>query len=232
MTVDVVLFDLDGTLLDHEGSVHRALAQWLPTFGVDPRAIPAVTQEWLLAEERHFTEWRAGRISFAEQRRRRLRDILPLLGEPVGNDHALDSTFEGYLAAYEEAWQAFDDAVPCLDALASQGVRCALLTNGTEDQQHKKLRRTRLRSYFDAVFTAEGLGTAKPQPQAYLSPCRTLDVRPETVLHVGDHADLDVRAPREAGLQAVHLDRASHGPYRGRSRIAALSDLPAYIASL
>ena len=82
-------FDLDGTLVDHEGAVVRALHDWLPRIGVAPDAVPPLVSTWFAAEERHFASWRSGEISFAEQRRRRLRDVLPLIGRSVPDDAEL-----------------------------------------------------------------------------------------------------------------------------------------------
>ena len=107
------MFDLDDTLFDHTGSTRRALCAWLSTLDVVPSALLA--EDWFAAEKCHFEAWRAGVISFDEQRRRRLRDFLPLIRRPVGTDAALDSVFAGYLHCYEESWQAFDDAWPALD---------------------------------------------------------------------------------------------------------------------
>jgi putative hydrolase of the HAD superfamily len=93
--VEAVVFDLDDTLFDHTGSTRRGLCAWLFTLDVVPSALLA--GEWFAAEERHFEAWRAGVISFDERRRRRLQDVLSLIGRPVGTDAALDSVFAGYL---------------------------------------------------------------------------------------------------------------------------------------
>lgn len=224
MRTDVVVFDLDGTLVDHEGAVVCALHDWLPRIGVAPDAVPPLVSSWFAAEERHFASWRSGEISFAEQRRRRLRDVLPLIGRAVPDDAELDRIFEDFLHAYERGWRAFDDAIPCLDTLAAHGLRLAVLTNGTQTQQTEKLRRTGLDGYVERVFTAEGLGVAKPRPEVYLRVCAALGVEPSHTLHVGDHPDLDVRAPREVGLQVLHLDR--HDTHLASPRISTLRDLP------
>jgi putative hydrolase of the HAD superfamily len=221
--VQAVVFDLDGTLLDHEGAVERALGAWLPLLGVAPTG--DLLAAWLRAEERHFPAWRAGRISFAEQRRRRLRDFLPLVGLEPGGDDDLDRVFAGYLACYEAAWTKFDDVDPVLALLRARGIPTAVLTNGSEVQQHAKLRAVGLLATVGAVLTAEALGTAKPDPVAYLLACRHLGVDPGAVLHVGDLHDLDVLAARAAGLQAVHLDRAGRGPADEPCRITSLGQL-------
>jgi putative hydrolase of the HAD superfamily len=219
-----VIFDLDGTLLDHVGSVTSALCKWLPTLGVT--LADEFVAAWFDAEKRHFPAWCSGEISFAEQRRRRLRDFLPLLGVTPGDDDALNAVFAGYLSCYEAAWTKFDDVDLAVTELGRLGVQTAVLTNGTIEQQTAKLNAVGLHGQLGPVFTAEALGAAKPDPRTFLTVCDVLGVEPESATTVGDLYDLDVLAPRAAGLNAVYLDRQDAGPYDEPCRITSLRQLP------
>ena len=227
MRVRAVVLDLDGTLVDHDGSARAALAAWLPSLGAE--ATDELVTAWFAAEEKHLRAWRSREISFAEQRRRRLRDVLPLAGlasrVDLGSDAELDEVFAGYAARYTASWTVFDDVEPMLAALEDLPVRLAVLTNGTDEQQHAKLGAVGLTGRVGPVFTAEGLGVAKPEPQSYLTVCTALGLAPHDVLHVGDRYDLDVVAARAAGLRAVHLDRTGQGPLDEPARITSLTGL-------
>ena len=137
MRIAAVVFDVDGTLVDHAGSVESALGAWLPGLGV--KSTPELLDAWLALEEVHIRDWRSGRISWQEQRRRRLRGFLPTLGRSAGTPQDLDRVFAGYLEHYEASWRAFPDAVPAVCALAELGLRLAVLSNGARDQQRAKL---------------------------------------------------------------------------------------------
>jgi putative hydrolase of the HAD superfamily len=203
-----VLLDLDGTLVDHEGAAAEALRGWLPSLGVP--ATDDVIALWAALQEKHLVAWRERRISFAEQRRRRLRDFLPAVGIGLADDErSLDAIFDEYLHWYEASWRAFDDVPDALAAIARAGLATAVLTNGTVVQQTAKLARVGLLDKVGPLFTPDDLGVAKPAAEAYLKACERLGLPPAAVLHVGDRYDLDVEAPRAAGLRAVHLDRAN-----------------------
>jgi putative hydrolase of the HAD superfamily len=216
-----VLLDLDGTLIDHAGAVSAALRLWLP--GLDDASVAA----WNAIQERHLADWRARRISFPEQRRRRLRDFLPLLNLPVPDDPAaLDRIFDGYLREYERSWRAFDDVGDALAALDAAGLVTAVLTNGTTEQQNDKLARVGLAGRVGPVFTAEELGAAKPDPEAFLGACARWGLPPAAVVSVGDRHDLDVAGARAAGLRAIHLDREGAGSVASDGcRIGSLTEL-------
>ncbi|MEV0131559.1 HAD family hydrolase [Dactylosporangium sp. NPDC050688] len=228
MTVQGVLLDLDGTLLDHEGAVTAALLRWLPTIGVGPDARTLAL--WRTVQERHLAGWRAGRITFQQQRRRRVRDFLVAVGRPAEDDEArLDTLFNGFLRGYEQAWAPYPDAAPALAALHRAGLRTAVLTNGIVAQQTDKLARIGLLDRAGPVYTAEALGLFKPDPAVFAAACRQWGLPPGAVVSVGDRHDLDVVPARAAGLRAVHLDRDGAGPLDEPHRVTSLRELPALL---
>jgi len=199
-------FDLDGTLFDHRGSASRAVDALLRGLGVE--SSQAARALWFAAEDSQFEEWRAGRISFQEQRRRRLRMVLPAVRLAVPDaDDDLDALFEDYLRAYRAAWRAFPDAVAVLATLRAHGFRIGVLTNGSEQQQVDKLRVTGLYDLIDVVCTSEAIGVNKPDPRAFEALAERLGVAPSECFFVGDHPDQDVAGARAAGMSAALIDR-------------------------
>jgi putative hydrolase of the HAD superfamily len=182
---------------------------------------------WFDAESRHMLDWQEGLVTFGEQRRQRLREVLVRIHhEPVGDDQ-LDGMFASYLALYEAAWTLFPDVEDCLDGLEQAAIAVAVLSNGVEQQQRAKLAAVGLSERIADLFTSEAMGFAKPDPRAFTTPCERLGLRVDQVLHVGDRYDVDVVAARAAGLEAVHLDRNSTRPgdaytIRGLGQLKAL----------
>ncbi len=219
----VVLFDLDGTLVDHHAATEAALHAWLPAYGLSRDDIEALRPTWASLEQRHHGAWEAGQISFTEQRRRRIRDFLLVIGHG-SPERRLDAVFAEYLACYQAAWTAFGDAAPALRRVTAAGLRTAVLTNGDQVQQTAKLAATGLRGLCGPVFASSQLPAAKPDRRAYLHVCHSLLVQPDQVLMVGDNYELDVLSAQAAGLSAIHLDRS--GPVESASgRITTLDDL-------
>lgn len=219
------LFDLDGTLLDHEAATAAALRAWLPSYGLGREDIEAVIPVWSVLEQQHYPAWRAGQISFAEQRRRRIRDFLPAVGQAVPAGQ-LDAVFAEYLTCYEAAWTAFDDAAPALRRIAAAGLRAGVLTNGDQAQQTAKLAAAGQLDLSGPVFASSGLPAAKPERRAYHEACRRLQVAPGRALMVGDNYDLDVLAARAAGLlSAINLDLSANRTQPASDPIRTLNDL-------
>jgi putative hydrolase of the HAD superfamily len=223
-----VIFDLDGTLFDHRLSATTALGTWLPELGAG--VDQALISEWFALEDLHFVTWEAGQIDFVEQRRRRLSGFLPLIAVEPAGPKELDRLFGDYLVHYQQAWTGFEDAEAAVSAVGQAGLRPAILTNGRAAMQEAKVEAIGLTGRLGEVFTAEGLGTAKPEATSYLTVCASLGVAPAEVLHIGDRYDLDVLAARAAGLAAVHLDRTGAGPHAEPHRLTSLTQLADYLA--
>ncbi|MET0422875.1 MAG: HAD family hydrolase [Actinoplanes sp.] len=224
MQLSGILFDLDDTLLDHSTAVAAALDRWLPTLGAP--VTPETHALWAEIQEPHLAAWRERRISFAEQRRRRLRDFLPAVRvEHPDDDDELDRIFGGFLRAYESSYRAFPDVDEALAAIADAGLTTAVLTNGSTEQQNGKITRVGLAGRLGPVFTVDDLGVAKPDPAAFRLACERWGRAPGEVLSIGDRHDLDVLPARAAGLFAAHLDRRGRGPFDEPHRLASLAGL-------
>ena len=218
-----VLLDLDGTLVDHDSAADAGLRAWLPSLGL--AATDEAVARWIALQEPHLAAWRAGTISHAEQRRRRLREFRGT----HGSDAELDELFAGYLRHYEAAWRAYDDTADALRMVAAAGLATAVLTNGATVQQNKKLARTGLSGLAGPVFAVDDLGVAKPDPEAFRRACERWGLAPDEVLSVGDNHALDVVAARAAGLHAAHLDRLGAGPFDEPCRLTGLRELGCWL---
>lgn len=232
MTVRLVLFDLDGTLVDHDAASASAVATWVEQklWGT-PGDVPGHVSAWEQIAERHYPAYRARETTFLEQRRRRVRDFLPRVGVDPAQWTAtqLDEAFAGYLAAYERAWCAYPDAQACLQALG-RVAQVGVLSNGDQAQQEDKLRRTGLLALAGRVLTSDHLGVAKPAPEAFRRACHASDVPVEQAVYVGDRLDVDAQAATAAGLRGIWLDRLDRPEQTTLDRIARLSELPGLLA--
>ena len=228
--VELVVFDLDGTLFDHHGAARAGVSAWLSRLRI--AADEQTLSLWFDAEERFVAAWNRGELDWQEQRRARIRHVLASLGHESGDDDAVDASFAIYLESYERAWRAFDDVVPALRAIADAGLRVAVLTNGADYQQRAKLAACGLTGRTGPLFSSDAIGAAKPDPRAYRHVCEQLDVDPSRAVNVGDRYDIDVIAARNAGLNAVHLDRDNQHSADDPTRIRTLDELSRVLGHL
>ena len=210
MEIRAVLFDLDNTLFDHAASARAGLAaflQHLETSQDDELAL-----RWFQLEQATYARFLAKQLSFQEQRRERLRQFLPLAGLDVPTtDRLLDELFDVYLQSYQDAWAAFPDAAPALQCLHDGGMPVGVITNGNHRQQTLKVGKIGLGPLIRRTFSSESMGHAKPSPEAFIQPCKSLGISPAQALYVGDNFRVDVEGAMNAGLQSIHLNRDGGG---------------------
>ncbi|WP_166136393.1 HAD family hydrolase [Nocardioides ochotonae] len=226
-----VLFDLDGTLVDHRAAADAAVAEWVTQHGGRRESgDDALAAEWVRLEALHFAAYLRGEATFQEQRRSRIAQFLAFLGRPVPDTGAVDRLFESYLELYEAAWVAYDDVVPALDLLAESGVALGVLTNGDEAQQRAKLRAVGLLDRFDCVVASSSLPAAKPDAAAFAGACERLGISPGSVSYVGDTLRTDALAATQAGLRGVWLNRLAEDPHvQPEATISSLLEIEAIL---
>lgn len=220
--IEAVLWDVDDTLFDHSGAERIAALRYFAAEGLD--ADEAALRRWREITEEEYTRFTAGELTFAGQRRERVRR---LLGRELSDTEA-DAWFGRYLEFFEAAWSTFSDVEGVFEALAEPPYRHGVLSNSTTAVQERKLTMLGLRHRFEFVVCSDDLGCSKPDPRAFLQACAALGLPPEHVAYVGDRLDLDALGAQAAGLTGIWLDRTGSVAVvpDGIHHITGLAQLP------
>ncbi len=227
-----IFLDLDGTLLDHDGAERGAAGQFLRSFrSLFPKySRSEFADRWQAIAEKHLTEYLAGRLSFTEQRRARMRELFSSVGVSLTDSDA-DRVFGTYLRHYERSWRPFPDVAQCLDRL--DGFPLGIISNGDRDQQFHKLKSIGVRERFAYVLTSAEAGVAKPGAEIFHEACRRAGCAPHDSIYVGDRLETDAIGARDAGLHGIWLDRSGSGRRAGEiASISSLDELPAHVEQL
>lgn len=225
-----LLFDLDGTLLDHRAAANAAITAWLEARAPGHPRLAEAAASWEALEEPHLAAWHAGECTWQEQRRRRIVAFCREFGLDVPAD--LDTAFASFAAHYRRSWAPYPDAAAGVAAV--RGLRLGVLTNGGQTMQEAKVRAIGLEGLVGPVLTGEVLGGHyKPSPGAYAGAAEALGLAPEEVVLVGDDIAKDVIGPAAVGMGSVWLDRHATEPGPdGFPRITSLTELSLVIRPL
>ena len=181
------------------------MLSWAATLVPD---VPAdVVERWAAWEEHHVARAERGEVTWQEQRRHRLAELFAWLRlEPVRDD-VLDAHFADFLEHYERSWTAYDDVAGAFGAWRAAGVRIAVLTNGVNAQQCRKLSAIGVLEDVEFVVALDDLGVGKPDPRMYAAACSRFGLPASSVVYVGDDVARDAVGAHRAGLTGVWLDR-------------------------
>ena len=197
----VVLFDVDGTLIDHDSAETVAVSALHRRLRLDGTP-DEFHIRWRAALERHYARFLAGEVSSEEQRRARLREIV----DPGLSDAAADAIVAGYLDDYLANCRLYADVEPTLAKLSPY--RLGVISNGEFGQQHSKLERNGIAERFTTMIMSADCGFAKPDAEIFRLACTRMDAPPSQAVYVGDRRDIDAEAARAAGLQPLVHDDA------------------------
>ncbi|AQT12415.1 phosphoglycolate phosphatase [Pseudomonas protegens] len=194
----LVMFDLDGTLVDSVPDLAAAVDQMLLKLGRKPAGVEAV-REWVGNGAPMLV-------------RRALANSLEAQGvDDVEAEYAL----ELFNTAYEDSNEltvVYPGARETLKWLHKQGVEMALITNKPERFVAPLLDQMKIGRYFRWIIGGDTLPQKKPDPAALFFVMKMASVPASQSLFVGDSRS-DVLAAKAAGVKCVAL---SYGYNHGR----------------
>ncbi|GGB04864.1 HAD family hydrolase [Agarivorans gilvus] len=221
----VLMFDLDDTLVDDgqaTASAAKALFQHY-----QPQQEAAALTHWQRALKKYYPDFLQAKISASEMRQARAREALQM---PQLSDAEAEQAFEYFMQQYIAATQLYAESLACLAQLRQQGWRLALVSNGPEDMQQRKVTAAGLNPYFEFVLTAEAAGAAKPKAAIFQQAAQRAQVSLSQCCYIGDNLANDAQGAAAAGMQSIWLKRdglaAQVQPYQGVAwQISSLTQL-------
>lgn len=184
VVVDLLIFDLDGTLIDSATDLANSVN---------------ATREWmgLPALEHDVVASYVGNGAPVLVRR--------ALG-PEASEADVDRALKHFLEHYEEHkldfTRAYDGIPELLAALDREDVRMAVLTNKPVRISGRILEGLGLRDYFVRVYGGNSFEQKKPDPIGVQTLLHELQIEPESAMLVGDSA-VDVKTARNAGIRCI-----------------------------
>jgi 2-haloalkanoic acid dehalogenase type II len=154
-----------------------------------------------------------GRIESAQEAATpamRYTDLLGVVHRQMADALGLESTddLDRAFGASVPGWPAFDDSATALQSL-SRTHRLVILSN--VDREGFAGSNRKLGVTFDAVYTAEDIGSYKPDPANFdyllTHVADDLQIQPESVLHVAQSLFHDHAPAKAAGVDTVWIDR-------------------------
>lgn len=223
MTVDAVVFDAYGTLLDVHGAMQRHA-------GVLP-------PDW----ERISAEWRSKQLEYTWVRTltgpEHHRDFWQLTRDAldfVAARHRI--TDPAVISALMESYRKlppYPDAKPALQALRGRGMRTAILSNGEPGMLAEAVDAAGLTSILDACISVEQVGVYKPHPRVYALAERSLGLPLSRMAFVSSNA-WDAQAAALAGFRVFWCNRQSlpqeYGLDQSATTMSSLDELEPALA--
>ncbi len=182
MPLQLILFDLDGTLVDSAADITNAFNYSLGLHGIPPIArteIETILGEGMTLIIKKFDEWKEQGV------------------DPSAIRKDFREYYLSHIAVYSAPYPGVEDTLHRL-----KDFKKAVISNKLEVFTLRTLKQLRLLEYFDLVVGGDSGPERKPSPQSVLSVLSKFGVPPDETLMVGDTA-YDIDAGRSAGVKTA-----------------------------
>ena len=214
----LVMFDLDGTLMDSVPDLAAAVDAMLQQLGREPAGVAQV-RNWVGNGSRVLVRRAlAGQLQHEGVDETQAQEALALFMQAYAGGHELTTLYPGVRE--------------CLDWLRARDVPLAIITNKPAQFIEPLLEEKGLCGYFQWLVGGDTLPQQKPDPAALFWVMDKAGVAASESLFIGDSRN-DVRAAKAAGVACVALSYGyNHGePIANEQPAMVLDDLRELVAS-
>ena len=195
---DTLTFDCYGTLIDWETGIFESLRPLLE------RVKQPLTRDQVLeAHARHESSQQTYTPA------KRYRELLPIVYKRLAEEWQVPFTLDDCIAYGKSVqnWPAFEDSAESLQYLKKH-YKLVILSN--IDNESFTYSNAKLQVEFDAIITAEDVGSYKPSPRNFeymLEKLGERGIRKEKILHTAESLFHDHKPANEFGLASCWIYR-------------------------
>lgn len=203
---ELLLIDLDGTILDFNKSEEEAIKQCFLNYGIEPNK-----ENIKLYSEINDLMWKAlerGEINQSDLKIARFSKFLEAIGR---NEVDATAMGENFLTLLGEGKYLIDGALEFIKNL-KQSHKIAYITNGISKVQRSRLFENPIADFADKVYISEDIGYSKPHPQMIYLALDEFNIDKSKALVIGDSETSDIQAGINAGVDSLYLNFKNDEP--------------------
>lgn len=190
-----ILFDADNTLLNFDAAESKALAETLVNYGIEPDA--ETVQTYRTINEGLWRQLEKGQLRREKLMSERFTRFLKAI-DAAGDGAEMNRYYLEQLSLHPDL--ASPEVLDVLREL-SEVATLAVVTNGFQKVQSRRLAESGVENFLEDVFVSEKMDAEKPNRKIFDAALRALGVENrEHVLMVGDSLTGDVQGGINAGL--------------------------------
>lgn len=195
--IKVILWDVDGTLLDFHAAERAAIRSLFQRFALG-ECTDEMLQRYAKINRSYWERLERGELSRAEVLIGRFREFF----EKEGLDVSVADAFnQAYQLSLGDTIVYCDNCMDIICSLSGK-VKQYVVSNGTIVAQEKKLRLSGIGEKMDGIFLSEQLGVEKPNKAFFDHVFEEIgEYEKDQVLIVGDSLTSDIRGGNNAGIK-------------------------------
>ncbi|MCF6212742.1 MAG: YjjG family noncanonical pyrimidine nucleotidase [Flavobacteriaceae bacterium] len=200
MKIKHVFFDLDHTLWDFDTNSNQSFLYIFKKFNILVDFEKFINYYYPI-NEAYWKLFREDKVSKDDLRFGRLNDTFIKLNYKV-NAEMIILLSEAYIDNLSNYNALIEGSLEILQYLSPK-YKLYIITNGFEEVQDKKMKKSGLSTYFKTVITSEQVGVKKPNPAIFNFALKVCKAKAAESIMIGDNYEADVIGALNSGLDAV-----------------------------
>ena len=206
MLIKSIFFDLDHTLWDFEKNSELSFKKIFKKYTITIN-FEKFIEAYIPINFKYWKLYRNGEISKEFLRYNRLKEVFNLFNYEI-DDKIINNISHDYIEFLPENNKLMDGAIEILEYLKPK-YRLFIITNGFREVQDKKLKNSKIKHYFEAIYDSESVGVKKPDPKIFKYALTDSRSKPKESLMVGDNYEADVLGAKKLKINTLHF--VAHG---------------------
>ncbi|MEH6940177.1 HAD-IA family hydrolase [Bacillus sp. JJ664] len=215
--IKVVLFDLDGTLLNRHASLIRFINAQYKRFTkyFSHISIDTYRTKFIELDDRGYV-WK-------DQVYKQLIEEFEIKGVKC------EELLEDYIQNFHLFCVPFPNLYDMLHELKQKSFKLGLITNGKEQFQMNIVNKLGLESHFSLILISEKEGISKPNPLLFHRALTFFDVHPDEAIYIGDHPENDYNGAKDIGMKVIWKKDIYWNDFQPEFLIDDLLEIPSII---
>ncbi len=202
-TYDLILFDLDDTLVNFSNSEKLSFFRILETMNLQNK-FESIFPIYKRISKYLWHKLENNKISSEDLRDRRWLLLLDEIGKKNISAKTLSSM---YLEFIIETTVLNDGMLDLLKDLKSKA-KLSIITNGFHETQIRKLEKVKILNYFSYIFSSDKYGYSKPNPKLFQTALnKHQHTNKDSVLIVGDSISADIKGGKIFGIDTCWYNK-------------------------
>lgn len=227
MKIQHVFFDLDHTLWDFEKNSALTFQEILPAAKVSV-AIDSFLNVYIPINFSYWKKYREEKVTKKELKYLRLKETFDALKISV-EDKVIHHLSDEYIAKLPNYNHVFDGTFEILKYLQNK-YQLHIITNGFEEIQTKKMKKSGIHDFFDVIITSESVGVKKPNKKVFEYALNKVNANASHCIMIGDNLEADIEGALNCGIKAIHFNSENSNTIpKNITSIHNLLDLKEYL---
>lgn len=201
--IEHIFFDLDHTLWDFEKNSALTFQEILPELNIHID-LELFLKTYVPINSKYWKKYRNEQVTKKELKYLRLEDTFNTIGHPIKNI-VIHKLSEKYISRLPNHNHLFEGAHKLLQYLQTK-YQLHIITNGFEETQTLKMKRSEILPFFNQIITSDAVGAKKPSPKIFEYALKKANASASSSIMIGDNLEADIEGARNCGMKTIHFN--------------------------